>query len=356
MLSNQRWQSSGWGLRLVALCFSLLLFTGIGSLALVSNAYAAQMPRRHHLTPTPIPTITPAPTGTPSPTPTITPTPTATPSPTPTPTPIPTATPKPHKHTPTPTPTLVPTPVPTRVVQAVPPPAGPVQQPTPPPVGKTPTPKPQPSATATVGGADAAIPGMSTQDVQQQADNTTQNDDRMKMLSLGGTSALTVLGAGSLIAIGQRRKKLQRGVAQAASMSIMQQDMPYAAVEQYQQMSTPHPALVDQYSNSGYPTINSQYTSGQQYALDPQAALPVTPVAPTLASQNSGDLYTTTPFMPSGSHPSVPASSMPGSFAQQTPQGDPALDLEAMMQQAQMGIFAMPTPANQSDPTETVIE
>ncbi len=358
MLSNQRRQGIGWGLRCVALCLALLLFTGISSLALASNAYAAHMPRSRHnpnVLPTitataTLPTVTPSPTPSPTPTNTPSPTPTATPSPTPTatPTPIPTATPKPHKHKPTPTP------VPTRVVQAVPPPADPVQQPTHPPVGKTPTPTPQPTATATVGGTALTGP-INAADVQQQASNADQSNNRMKMLSLGGTSALTVLGAGALIAIGMRRKKLKQYMAQAASVSTMQQDISYASVEQYQQMSTPHPALIDQYVSNGYPAMTNQYTSGKQYALDPQAALPVTPLAPTLSTQSNGDLYATTPFMPSGAHPSMPPSSMPGSLANQTPQGDPALDLEAMMQQAQMGIFAMPTPTDPSDPLETHI-
>lgn len=408
-------------LRIIALCFILMLFSVVSTLALVGTTHAQAIIYHHQNTAistslssiNTIPMIdskaflcipllgscaTPTSTSSdPTPTPTTGSTPTATPTkaPTPTDTPVPTK-------APTPIPTKVPTPIPTSIPTPIPTTA-PVTGGNLPVPASTPTPsKSITSTVTTTANTPVATPTSSTNSsTTKTADNGQNQNSSSSMLLPIGIAGFTVLIAVGLLATLQIRRR--QGLQKAALPSPAAQSPAPA---------NPWSSQGDPDGQFGPPVIGSEFANT---ILQPDAALPamhdamqqadytyiadapvenLNTVAQSSPSILDGIPQPLAPFadanvvpaMPSSSYAIVPAQDAVSSSSQVVPSLPPDLDvspymapdmqpltmnlpedvisdlerkktktlplqqeslqddpfLEAMMRQAQMGLFVLP--------------
>jgi len=354
-----------------------MLFSVLGVVALLTTAHASGLAQTIA---SDAPDVTPSATDGTTPTDTPTPTPTQTPTPTPVPTKAPTKQPtsasKASASTPTPVPTSAPGSGNVPIAGATALALGPGgTQITPTPHKDKPTPTPSPGATTTpAGSGQNAVPSANTiSNTAGTTDNTAHNGMMTPLTaSLAGAGAFIVLSTTGLVGlvVWRRRKATQMAGALVAQTPWPEQPVLLSGNYYSQPTEFAAPAAsgaMIPFALQGFSQYSPMLGAPDASQLNAPTSLPASDFRPLqldfpqIIGMNDGaSIHTPLPAeqispanwgMSFPQPPSTPAqaepalldlqSVQPGNLPEhQEPQSDPFL--EAMMQRAQMGIFALP--------------
>jgi hypothetical protein len=376
-----------WVLRALAISSALLLFSIVGIVALQPASHATGLVITVPTTTTGVtsspadmtPTPTPTPVGSaPTPTATSTPQPTVRPTTPPAPTPTPLQT-KPPIIKPTATPTVS-TVMPTVVATATPVALGPVVPPTTH-KGTPKTPGPTPSASPTTNTGGTPMPTSSNGNTgvpsttQQNSNGGTMATLKPLIMPIAGVSTAILLGSAGLLGLMFWRKRTaaqkaapafgqasgtwgatqvpaqptelapaqNRPMSPFAMQSIVQYS-PFLGAPNTSQLDAPLPPPASDFRPLpiDYPQIMEVHTDKTPVPVTPASLKSLSPTSqPALQLAWAENSSSSTPIEASPTLSSIRTPRpQDAPVAYQFPQQDPLL--ENLMQQAQMGIFALP--------------